>query len=130
MNQKNSLGLNKSFKDEDNPISLFKIWFEEAKKSELNDPNALYLGTSDNRGKPSVRTVLLKDFDNHGFVFYTNLNSAKSNAIKDNPIVSMCFHWKSLSRQEKEIIYVARIETHFIKALQVVQDYEYIRFSI
>ena len=99
MNQKNSLGLNKSFKDEDNPISLFKIWFEEAKKSELNDPNALSLGTSDNRGKPSVRTVLLKDFDNHGFVFYTNLNSAKSNAIKDNPIVSMCFHWKSLLRQ-------------------------------
>ena len=99
MNQKNSLGLNKSFKDEDNPISLFKIWFDEAKKSELNDPNALSLGTSDSRGKPSVRTVLLKDFDNHGFVFYTNLNSVKSSAIKDNPVVSMCFHWKSLLRQ-------------------------------
>jgi len=99
MNQKNSLGLNKSFKDENNPISLFKIWFEEAKKSELNDPNALSLGTSDNKGTPSVRTVLLKDFDNRGFVFYTNLNSVKSNAIKDNPKVSMCFHWKSLLRQ-------------------------------
>ena len=99
MNQKNSLGLNKSFKDEDNPISLFKIWFEEAKKSELNDPNAFSLGTSNNRGTPSIRTVLLKDFDNRGFVFYTNLNSVKSNAIKDNPIVSMCFHWKSLLRQ-------------------------------
>ena len=99
MNQKNSLGLNKSFKDEDNPISLFKIWFEEAKKSELNDPNALSLATSDNKGIPSVRMVLLKSFDNSGFVFYTNLNSLKSNAIKDNPIVSMCFHWKSLFRQ-------------------------------
>jgi len=99
MNQKNSLGLNKSFKDEDNPISLFKIWFEEAKKSELNDPNAFSLGTSNNRGTPSIRTVLLKDFDNRGFVFYTNLNSVKSNAIKDNPVVSMCFHWKSLLRQ-------------------------------
>ncbi len=99
MNQKNSLGLNKSFKDEDNPISLFKIWFEEAKKSELNDPNALSLATSDNKGIPSVRMVLLKSFDNSGFVFYTNLNSLKSNAIKDNPIVSMCFHWKSLLRQ-------------------------------
>ena len=99
MNQKNSLGLNKSFKDENNPISLFKFWFEEAKKSELNDPNALSLGTSDNKGTPSVRTVLLKDFDNRGFVFYTNLNSVKSNAIKDNPKVSMCFHWKSLLRQ-------------------------------
>ena len=59
MNQKNSLGLNKSFKDEDNPFSLFKIWFEEAKKSELNDPNALSLATSDNKGIPSVRMVLL-----------------------------------------------------------------------
>jgi pyridoxamine 5'-phosphate oxidase len=99
MNQKNSLGLNKSFKDEDNPFSLFKIWFEEAKKSELNDPNALSLATSDNKGVPSVRMVLLKSFNNSGFVFYTNLNSAKSKAIKDNPIVSMCFHWKSLLRQ-------------------------------
>ena len=99
MNQKNSLGLNKSFKDEDNPISLFKIWFDEAKKSELNDPNALSLATSDNMGVPSVRMVLLKSFDNNGFVFYTNLNSTKSKAIKDNPIVSMCFHWKSLLRQ-------------------------------
>ena len=99
MNQKNSLGLNKSFKDEDNPISLFKIWFEEAKKSELNDPNALSLATSDKNGVPSVRMVLLKSFDNSGFVFYTNLNSVKSKAIKDNPNVSMCFHWKSLLRQ-------------------------------
>ena len=99
MNQKNSLDLNKSFKDEDNPISLFKIWFDEAKKSELNDPNALSLATSDNMGVPSVRMVLLKSFDNNGFVFYTNLNSTKSKAIRDNPIVSMCFHWKSLLRQ-------------------------------
>ena len=99
MNQKNSLGLNKSFKDEDNPISLFKIWFEEAKKSELNDPNALSLATSDENGNPSVRMVLLKNFDNSGFVFYTNLNSVKSKAIKYNPNVSMCFHWKSLLRQ-------------------------------
>ena len=99
MNQKNSLGLNKSFKDEDNPISLFKIWFEEAKKSEINDPNALSLATSDSTGIPSVRMVLLKNYDNNGFVFYTNLNSAKSKDIKDNPNVSMCFHWKSLLRQ-------------------------------
>ena len=99
MNQKNPLGLNKSFKDEDNPISLFKIWFEEAKKSELNDPNALSLATSDKNGNPSVRMVLLKSFDNSGFVFYTNLNSVKSKAIKGNPNVSMCFHWKSLLRQ-------------------------------
>ena len=99
MNQKNSLDLNKSFKDEDNPISLFKIWFDEAKKSELNDPNALSLATSDNRGVPSVRMVLLKNFDKNGFVFYTNLDSKKSEDLKSNPNASMCFHWKSLLRQ-------------------------------
>ena len=86
-------------KDEDNPISLFKIWFDEAKKSELNDPNALSLATSDNMGVPSVRMVLLKSFDNNGFVFYTNLNSQKGNELRDNPNATMCFHWKSLLRQ-------------------------------
>ena len=112
MNQKNSLGLNKSFKDEDNPISLFKCWFEEAKKTELNDPNALSLATSDSTGTPSVRMVLLKEFDNRGFVFYTNLNSEKSNAIKDNPRVSMCFHWKSLLRQVRIIGTANNVSDH------------------
>ena len=112
MNQKNSLGLNKSFKDEDNPISLFKIWFEEAKKSEINDPNALSLATSDSMGIPSVRMVLLKNFDNNGFVFYTNLNSAKSKDIKDNPNVSMCFHWKSLLRQIRIKGKVSKVSEH------------------
>ena len=99
MNQKNSLGLNKCFLDLDDPFKLFEKWFDEAKKKEINDPNALALGTASKTGIPSVRMVLLKGFDDNGFVFYTNLNSAKSNAIKDNPIVSMCFHWKSLLRQ-------------------------------
>ena len=112
MNQKNSLGLNKSFKDEDNPISLFKIWFEEAKKSEINDPNALSLATSDSTGIPSVRMVLLKNYDNNGFVFYTNLNSAKSKDIKDNPNVSMCFHWKSLLRQIRIKGKVSKVSEH------------------
>jgi len=99
MNQKNSLGLNICFKDKDNPIELFKEWFEEAKKSEINDPNALALATTDKNGQSSVRMVLLKDFDYNGFVFYTNFNSDKSKAIKENPNVSMCFYWKSLLRQ-------------------------------
>jgi len=99
MNQKNSFGLNICFKDENNPIILFKEWFEAAKKSEINDANAFALGTIDNNGYPSNRIVLMKDFDNDGFVFYTNLNSDKSKAIKKNLKVSMCFHWKSLSRQ-------------------------------
>ena len=99
MNQKNSLGLNICFKDEDNPFKLFKEWFDLAKKKELNDPNALALATSDKEGNPNVRMVLLKDFNDEGFVFYTNLNSPKSEALSKNPKASMCFHWKSLLRQ-------------------------------
>ncbi len=99
MNQKNSLGLNKCFLDLDNPFELFQEWFEEAKKKEINDPNALALGTANKEGVPSVRMVLLKGFDKNGFIFYTNLNSQKGNEIKENPKATMCFHWKSLLRQ-------------------------------
>ena len=99
MNQKNSLGIDLCFKDLDNPIDLFVDWFNEAKKTEINDPNALALATVGKNGTPSVRMVLLKDFNKKGFVFYTNLNSQKSNEIKSNPNASMCFHWKSLLRQ-------------------------------
>tara|TARA_Y100000591_G_C21751925_1_gene655205 strand:+ start:22 stop:648 length:627 start_codon:yes stop_codon:yes gene_type:complete len=99
MNEKNSLGLNKCFLELDNPFELFDKWFEEAKKKEINDPNALALGTANKEGIPSVRMVLLKDFDKNGFVFYTNLNSQKGKEIKENPNATMCFHWKSLLRQ-------------------------------
>ena len=99
MNDKNSLGIDKCFKDTGNPFELFKEWFNEAKKTEPNDPNALALGTSDKNGIPTVRMVLLKEFDENGFVFYTNFESTKSNAIKENSNISMCFHWKSLLRQ-------------------------------
>ena len=99
MNQKNSLGLNNCFLDLDDPIQLFKIWMEEAKKCEPNDPNALSLATSSKNNLPSVRMVLLKEFDQNGFVFYTNLNSQKGNELKENPKAAMCFHWKSLLRQ-------------------------------
>ena len=99
MNQKNTLGLDYCFGDLENPIDLFKEWFNEAKKTEINDPNAFSLATCDKKGVPSVRIVLLKDFSKNGLVFYTNLNSKKNNYIKDNPNGSICFHWKSLSRQ-------------------------------
>ena len=99
MNQKNSLSLNKCFLDLDDPFELFEKWFVEAKKKEINDPNALALGTASKEGIPSVRMVLLKGFDKNGFVFYTNLNSQKGNEIKENPNATMCFHWKSLLRQ-------------------------------
>ena len=99
MNQKNSLGLNSCFLDLKDPIQLFKVWMEEAKKTEPNDPNAVALATSNNKNLPSVRMVLLKDFNENGFVFYTNLNSQKGIELKENPNASMCFHWKSLLRQ-------------------------------
>ncbi len=99
MNQKNSLGLNSCFQDLDDPIHLFDNWMEEAKKTEPNDPNAVALATSSKNNIPSVRMVLLKDFNQNGFVFYTNLDSQKGHELKQNPNVAMCFHWKSLLRQ-------------------------------
>ncbi len=99
MNQKNSLGIDKCFTDTDDPIELFKTWFNQAKKTEPSDPNAFYLATADKKGFPSVRTILLKEYNKNGFVFYTNLNSKKSLSIKENPKGEMCFYWKSLLRQ-------------------------------
>ena len=99
MNQKNSLGLNSCFMDLDDPFKLFKIWMSEAEKKEINDPNALSLATANKNGEPSVRVVLLKGLSQEGFVFYTNLDSPKSEDLKKNPKASICFHWKSLQRQ-------------------------------
>lgn len=81
------------------PFALFRQWLDEAKKSEPNDPNAMALATASPEGRPSVRMVLLKGFDERGFVFYTNLNSRKGGQIADNPWAGLCFHWKSLRRQ-------------------------------
>ena len=110
MNQKNSLGLNHCFLDLDDPIQLFKIWMDEAKKTEPNDSNALSLATSNKDNFPSVRVVLLKEFNQNGFVFYTNLNSQKGNELKENPKAAMCFHWKSLLRQIRVSGTVTQVE--------------------
>ncbi|MDA9065642.1 pyridoxamine 5'-phosphate oxidase [Candidatus Pelagibacter sp.] len=99
MNQKNLLGLNNCFLDKNDPIDLFEDWMNEAKETEPNDPNAAGLATSDKNSSPSIRMVLLKDFNKDGFVFYTNFNSQKGNDLKNNPKAAMCFHWKSLLRQ-------------------------------
>ncbi len=82
-----------------NPLSLFEEWFEEAKKSEVNDPNAMNLATISAEGKPTSRIVLLKSYNEHGFVFYTNSNSKKGKSINDNKNVALNFHWKSLQKQ-------------------------------
>ena len=102
-NDKNSLGLDSIFEDMDNPIDLFRNWFKKAEETEINDPNAVALGTADQKHQPSVRMVLLKGLSNKGFVFYTNFNSKKGNDLKTNQQASMCFHWKSLRRQVRVI---------------------------
>ena len=102
-NGKNSLGLDYCFEDLDNPIDLFKKWFSEAEKNEINDPNAVAVATSDESNQPNVRMVLLKGLSDKGFVFYTNFNSKKGNELQENQKASMCFHWKSLRRQVRAI---------------------------
>ena len=81
------------------PFVLFKQWLEDASASEPNDPSAVALATVDGDGLPDVRMVLLKGFDEHGFVFYTNFESAKGREILGSMKAAMCFHWKSLRRQ-------------------------------
>jgi pyridoxamine 5'-phosphate oxidase len=83
----------------ENPFELFRSWLAEAEPGEPNDPNAVALATADARGRPSVRMVLLKDVDERGFVFYTNLESRKGEQLAANPFAAMVFHWKSLRRQ-------------------------------
>ena len=83
----------------DEPIELFRAWFAEAKTREPNDPDAMALATVDASGLPDVRMVLLKGVDTRGFVFYTNLESAKGEELASNPKAALCLHWKSLERQ-------------------------------
>ena len=110
MNQKNSLGLDSCFMDLDDPLELFKIWMAKAEKKEIGDPTALSLATTNNAGQPNVRMVLLKGLSSKGFVFYTNLNSSKSNELKENPKAAMCFHWKSFNRQIRILGSVTQVD--------------------
>lgn len=81
------------------PLALFYNWFADAEHSEPVDPNAMSLATADVNGRPSVRMVLLKGMDDHGFVFYTNRESRKGTDLAANPNAAICFYWKSLGRQ-------------------------------
>ncbi len=83
----------------DDPLSLFATWFDEAERGEPNDPDSMALATVDADGAPSLRMVLLKGFDRHGFVFYSNLDSRKGRELAANPRAALLFHWKSLRRQ-------------------------------
>ena len=123
MNQKNPFGLNICFLDLNDPIQLFKVWMDEAKKTEPNDPNALSLATADKNGRPSVRIVLLKDFGKHGFTFYTNLDSPKSLDIESNPKAEMCFYWKSLQRQVRVFGSINKVEDEIADKYFSTRDY-------
>ena len=81
------------------PVQQFSKWWEEAMNSEIDEVNAMTLATADAAGKPSARIVLLKGFDEKGFVFFTNYNSHKGGDIAANPFVSLVFFWKELERQ-------------------------------
>jgi len=81
------------------PADLFREWLAQAHETEPNDPTAMTLATVGSSGAPTARMVLLKEVDEHGFVFYTNSESRKGIEIAQNPKVCMVFHWKSLRRQ-------------------------------
>jgi pyridoxamine 5'-phosphate oxidase len=83
----------------DEPLRLFAAWFAEARKSEPVNPEAMTLSTVDATGLPDARMVLMKGFDERGFVFYTNLDSIKSKELAVAPKAALTFYWKSLQRQ-------------------------------
>ena len=81
------------------PIAQFRLWFDEARASDIPEPNAMTLGTADHYGRVSCRTVLLKAFDERGFVFFTNYGSRKAQQITENPQAALLFPWVALARQ-------------------------------
>jgi pyridoxamine 5'-phosphate oxidase len=89
------------FTEAADPFALFRLWFEEARAAEINDPEAMTLATVDADGLPDARMVLCKGADERGLVFYTNIESAKGRELKGQPRAAALFHWKSLRRQAR-----------------------------
>jgi pyridoxamine 5'-phosphate oxidase len=98
------------FTQRSDPWALFRDWLAEATESEPNDPNAMALATSDRDGLPDVRIVLLKGYDERGFVFYTNSRSMKGSELAENPQAALVLHWKSRRRQVRARGPVTRVE--------------------
>lgn len=84
---------------ENDPITQFKIWFDDVLKNEKNDPTAMILSTVDKNGHPDSRVVLLKNLYDGNFVFYTNYLSSKAIQIQDNPYAALNFYWPQMARQ-------------------------------
>ena len=93
-----SAGLTESAADTD-PIAQFRRWFDAALAADLHEPNAMTLATATPEGRPSARIVLLKGFDERGFVFYTSYEGRKSEEIEANPLFALVFYWGELERQ-------------------------------
>lgn len=93
------------------PIEQFSRWWEEARRSEIAEVNAMTLATASAAGQPSARTVLLKDFDSRGFVFYTNYDSRKGRELAANPQAALLFFWKELERQVRIDGRIERVST-------------------
>jgi pyridoxamine 5'-phosphate oxidase len=107
-----------------NPYEEFGWWLEEAGKSGILEPNAMSLGTATKSGKPSVRIVLLKSFDENGFVFYTNYHSRKGHELEENNQASLLFFWDALERQVRIEGTVEKIEVHLSEEYFANRPYE------
>lgn len=108
------------------PFTRFGTLFDEAKKLVSKDPNAVSLATVDAKGRPSVRVVLLKDFDARGFVFYTNQQSAKGEALKATKVAALNFYWPALDQQVRvegtvELLGEAEADVYFASRPRVSQ---------
>jgi pyridoxamine 5'-phosphate oxidase len=114
------------FTEAPEPLRLFATWFDEAGRSEPSLPEAMTLATVDPQGLPNARMVLLKDFDEHGFVFYSNQDSQKGQELDRAPKAALLFHWKSLNRQVRlrggiEIVEDAAADAYFATRPRLAQ---------
>ena len=102
----------------DDPIALFRRWFDQAVAAELHEPNAMILATATPDGRPSARAVLLKGLDDRGFTFFTNYDSRKGRELADNPFAAVVFPWHPLERQVRvegrvEVVTPAESDDYF-----------------
>jgi pyridoxamine 5'-phosphate oxidase len=114
------------FTDAEEPLRLFATWFSEAKRAEPVNPDAMALATIDSDGAPNVRMVLLKGFDERGFVFYTNVRSVKGLELGNTPKAALAFYWKSLQRQVRirgpvEPVSAAEADAYFATRSRMAQ---------
>ncbi len=114
------------FTEADEPFRLFAAWFAEAARAEPVNPEAMALATIDADGMPNARMVLLKGFDESGFVFYTNLGSVKGRELTEAPRAALTFYWKSLQRQVRargnvEPVAVEEADTYFASRSRMAQ---------